>query len=159
MIFQLFPIQTTVSFSAVQAAGLLLRRSNGVTEVTDASGSCARCERGWKLCRWGGDMVRVQTRWEGAKELFQIHAHLFVLLVNIFFRHAPPLTFAYVYIYIYTYIHPRVYNRIGPNWWWEIFQLEDFPAGHIRLAEGFPPPADGGVYVVWGDGSYENHHV
>jgi hypothetical protein len=72
---------------------------------------------------------------------------------------APPHFCIYIYIHTYTYIHPRVYNRIGPNWWWEIFQLEDFPAGHIRLAEGFPPPADGGVYVVWGDGSYENHHV
>jgi hypothetical protein len=102
----------------------LLRRSNGVTEVTDASGSCARCERGWKLCRWGGDMVRVQTRWEGAKELFQIHAHLFVLLVNNFFRHAPPLTFAYIYIYIHTHTYTLGYIielvRIGggksSNW-------------------------------------------
>ena len=166
MIFQLFPIQTTVSFSAVQAAGLLLRRSNGVTGVTDASGSCARCERGWKLCRWGGDMVRVQTRWEGAKELFQIHAYLFVLLVNNFFRHAPPASLLHMYVYMCIYIYINMYVmyvymyiytytlgyiielvRIGGG---KSIQLEDFPAGHIRLAEGFPPPADGGVYVVWG---------
>ena len=64
----------------------------------------------------------------------------------------------YVYMYIYTYTLGYIIElvRIGGG---KSIQLEDFPAGHIRLAEGFPPPADGGVYVVWGDGSYENHHV
>lgn len=63
------PEPPQVAQAAHNAAGLLLRRSNGVTGVTDASGSCARCERGERvLAPWAEDGFDYEATVEAVDE-------------------------------------------------------------------------------------------
>ena len=133
----------------VEAAGLLLRRLRNGNGVSDASGSCAQCERGRKLWWWGGDMVRSNPKMGWGPSHFRYTLELVgetVVPSASFLRPArgprPP------------FLHfPRVYQIASGK---PSIQLEDFPAGHLFtrgfLASGSWPGR------CWQPGMVANNH-